>query len=81
MGGVKGDCARELYVLSLGTLEKLYKARSDKLESLGLDEKGIPFIEPENNIEIIIRTQSSGIFKIISDVAARLGFFRDWLPD
>ena len=53
--------------LSSVPLEKIYKLRNDKLESLGLNEKGIPFIESESKGSIIFN-----MYKLICDVNAPL---------
>ena len=67
MGGVKESCTRELYEMSLRYIEEIYNLRNDKLESLGLDEKGIPFIESESKSSIIFN-----MYKVICDVNAPL---------
>ena len=67
MGGLDGGCARELYILSLQHIEQLFILRNAKLESLGLDERGISFIEPESNSSNIFN-----MYNLICDVKAPL---------
>ena len=50
MGGERQGCAIEIYNLSLGHVEKLYSTRNAKLESIGLDERGIVCEEPQDNV-------------------------------
>ena len=46
LGGENEGCALELYRLSLGYLEEIETLRNTKLESLGLDRKGLHSLPP-----------------------------------
>ena len=72
LGGERQGCAIEIYNLSLGHLEKLYSTRNAKLESIGLDERGIVCEEPQDTVS------STELRKRISEALSSIGPWSKW---